>query len=397
MSGPRLTSRRRSGSGSRSASKSRLSRSTVKRSSSSSKSEGANAIGSGGFGTVFSPAFVNTNFTDATHDRRNWVTKVFASKDAYEKAVANIPTIQRIGMNYNAFAYKRPLSLSNVPRSKRANILSAKKRSEPDRNTIFAIRMPNKGLSVRKILDERNLASLRAIPIYTIMGQVCKTIRQMIALTDDGYIHGDIRDTNLLIDPTTGIITIIDFDWFYTKPEFLNEYFGHFGFYSNPPETLLTASGSGHSAEYIKDFKEFFIDRPIIDTINDSNLVNKITLQSVTGSYVLNKNPRIWNKTLDTFDSFGLAWTLLALLGHLYPGALDNKTGSLKRALATRITNNGTPYTDAELDTCATAINAMVQTVLLPMGHFSVRDRRTAAEVYEPAVMVLSAVNPVLI
>jgi len=388
MSGRRLTSRRRSGSHSRS---SKSSRSTVKRSS----SEGANAIGSGGFGTVFSPAFVNTDFTDATHDRRNWVTKVFASKDAYEKAVANIPTIQRIGMNYNAFAYKRPLSLKNVPRSKRQNIRSAKKQSEPDQNTIFAIRMPNKGLSVRKILDERALGSLRAIPIYIIMGQVCKAIRQMTALAENGFIHGDIRDTNLLIDPSTGIITIIDFDWFYTKAEFLNEYFRHFGFYSNPPETLLASSGNG--ADYITDFKAFFIDNPIVDTITDVNLVNKTTLQSVTGSYVLNKNPRIWNKTLVTFDSFGLAWTLLALLGHLYPGALDNKTGSFKRALATRITNNGIPYTDPELDTYATAINAMVQTVLLPMGHFSVGDRRTAAEVYEPAIAVLTAVKPVLL
>ena len=71
--------------------------------------------------------------------------------------------------------------------------------------------------------------------------------------------------------------------------------------------------------------------------------------------------------------------------------------GSFKRALSTRITNNGTPYTDAELDTCATAINAIVQTILLPMGHFSVRDRRLAAEVYEPAVAILTAVNPVLL
>jgi hypothetical protein len=93
----------------------------------------------------------------------------------------------------------------------------------------------------------------------------------------------------------------------------------------------------------------------------------------------MNKNPKMWNKTLDTFDSFGLAWTLLTLFGRLYPGSLDNNIAALKTALATK-------HGSAELD--AHTINAMVQTVLLPMGNFNLKDRQTAADVLEKALIV---------
>jgi serine/threonine protein kinase len=247
------------------------------------------------------------------------------------------------------------------------------------RDEIFGLRMPHKGVSVKHLIEKGIIGSLRAVPIQIIMDQVCKLIHQIKHLVASGYIHGDIRDTNILVDPGTGIFTIIDFDWFDPKATFFSEYFGNFGFYSNPPETLLAPHGVIMKGTYIKQFTTFFVDHPMIRDIERHNHDNGAYLRSVSGSFIMNKNPKMWNKTLDTFDSFGLAWTLLTLFRHLYPGSLDNNIAALKAALATK-------YGSAELD--AHTINAMVQTVLLPMGNFNLKDRQTATDVLEKALAV---------
>ena len=69
---------------------------------------------------------------------------------------------------------------------------------------------------------------------------------------------------------------------------------------------------------------------------------------------------------------------------------------ALKTALATRITNNGIPYTDEEMDICAGAINAMVQSVLLPLGDFNLKNRETIANVYGLAISILSSSRPAI-
>jgi serine/threonine protein kinase len=342
----------------------------------------AAAIGSGGFGSVFSPAFVNTNFTNTTHNRRNWVTKVFFDKDNYLKAVKNIPTLRNLGFNYNAHPYKRELRISkNVPFAKREELIG-----QIGSDEIFGLRMPHRGLSVKHLIERKTLGSLRAVPVQIILGQVCKLIHQIKHMGASGYIHGDIRDTNILVDPVTGLLTIIDFDWFDPKATFFSEYFGNFGFYSNPPETLLAPHGVIMKGTYIKQFTTFFVDHPMIRDIERHNHDNGAYLRSVSGSSVMGKNVEIWKKTLDTFDSFGLAWTLLTLFRHLYPRSLDDDIAALKANLATTITKHSIPYTDVELDVCAFTIHAMVQTVLLPMGNFNLTDRQKAADVLERAL-----------
>lgn len=350
----------------------------------------SNAIGSGGYGTVFSPAFENTNFTDDTHNRREWVTKVFLRNGNYQKAAINIPTVQGLGFNYNAHRYKRPLRISrNVPAAKRADLLAAVGSDE-----IFGLRMPHKGESIDKITSDRAFRELRQLPVYAIMGQTCKMIRQVSTLLESGYIHGDIRTPNILVDRATGIFTIIDFDWFDPKHEFFSEYFTSFGFYSNPPETLLVDPSK--RGNYISAFRQSFVDHACLRSLDATNHLNFAYLLRKSGRPVLDNRPMTWDKTLDTFDSFGLAWSLLSLFQFLYPGSLNNNVPALKSALATRISNNGVPYTDEELDTCAVAINAMVQAVLLPLGDFNLKDRQTISNVYTHAIAILSASRPAI-
>ena len=70
---------------------------------------------------------------------------------------------------------------------------------------------------------------------------------------------------------------------------------------------------------------------------------------------------------------------------------------ALQIYLAGQISKGPTPYTPEELASCAAAINAMVQNVLMPMGHFSLEHRRTAADVYADAIGVLSSVRKALV
>jgi len=219
-------------------------------------------------------------------------------------------------------------------------------------------------------------------------------LRQLNRLVDNGYIHGDMRSTNIVVDPATGVFTIIDFDWFYTKPVFLNKYYQYFGYYSNPPETLLAASNPDEKAEYISDFKMYFINHSIILTIDIMNHENDRFLRSLSAGRVINKDIAVWNKTLDTFDSFGLGWTLLQLFAHLYPRSLNNDVARLKVELKPIISAFGTPYTEEELDTYATAINSFVRRVLFPMGNFNVEHRQSARESYERAMAILASVKP---
>ncbi len=294
---------------------------------------------------------------------------MFFDKDDYDKAVKNIPTLRNLGFNYNAHPYKRPLHISsNVPFAKREELIG-----QIGSDEIFGLRMPHRGLSVKHLIERKTLGSLRAVPVQIILGQVCKLIYQIKHMGASGYIHGDIRDTNILVDPVTGLLTIIDFDWFAPKADFFKEYFEHFGFYSNPPETLLAPHGVIMKKFYIEQFKKCFIDHPMIRDIDRYNSENKAYLRSAAGSSVMDKKLEFWDKTLDTFDSFGLAWTLLTLFRHLYPGSLDNNIAAL-----------ATKHGYAELD--AVTINKMVQTVLLSMGNFNLTDRQTAADVLERAL-----------
>ena len=138
------------------------------------------------------------------------------------------------------------------------------------------------------------------------------------------------------------------------------------------------------------------MDHACLRSLDATNHLNFAYLLRKSGRPVLDNRQITWDKTLDTFDSFGLAWSLLSLFQFLYPGSLNNDVPALKSALATRISNNGVPYTDAELDTCAEAINAMVQAVLLPLGNFNLKDRQTISNVYKHAIDILSASRPTI-
>jgi serine/threonine protein kinase len=103
--------------------------------------------------------------------------------------------------------------------------------------------MPSLGIDVTHLdrfdADTRRFRDyLKRVPIITILEQIVKLFEQLNRLISNNHIHGDIRDTNVMLSKE-GKITIIDFDLLEPLNDFLDNYGFNMGFYSNPPETLF--------------------------------------------------------------------------------------------------------------------------------------------------------------
>jgi serine/threonine protein kinase len=254
--------------------------------------------------------------------------------------------------------------------------------------------MPHLGVDIAKIIDLDDTTSRNAIrqcPVPIVFQQIIKLLEQIDRLGSQGYIHGDIRDTNLMIQPSDGTMTLIDFDWMMPYDEFYSDYSG-FGYYSNPPEFLMKVNLSSILAEegltpdllrsdmphlfsYVTRFEEQFpfvnaVTPTLKEAILSANLKNIEFLRTHT-----------LKSCLPTVDGFGLACSLLTLFYYLYPGSCHSETTpeSLQSSLSTRITKHGEPYNDRELSACSNAILSLVRTVLLPMASFEIDARPTTS------------------
>lgn len=78
------------------------------------------------------------------------------------------------------------------------------------------IRMPYLGIDLYAALNKDNIELVRALSISTIMIQCHKLIRQIDTIRRHKMCHGDIKIENIVIDPESGKMTLIDFDFFET-------------------------------------------------------------------------------------------------------------------------------------------------------------------------------------
>jgi serine/threonine protein kinase len=78
------------------------------------------------------------------------------------------------------------------------------------------IRMPYLGIDLYAALNEDNIELVRALSISTIMIQCHELIRQIDVIRRHKMCHGDIKMDNIVIDPKSGKMTLIDFDFFET-------------------------------------------------------------------------------------------------------------------------------------------------------------------------------------
>ncbi len=77
---------------------------------------------------------------------------------------------------------------------------------------------------------------------------VCKNVlgflRDILHINTAGYVHSDVRETNVVVNLDTARISLIDFGFLLTKPEFVDGYIRvreerNIAYYHIPPECLF--------------------------------------------------------------------------------------------------------------------------------------------------------------
>jgi serine/threonine protein kinase len=212
-------------------------------------------LGEGTYGKVIpASTFLNPDlgkevFVNNTGIKNDNVVKIFKRpfpKDErnYRKTITAYETVRDSLNANNGFRlnpYKN-LKGKNIQATTKARLGITN--NEKD---IYAVRMPNLGHSIWDVVNDDGIKDIiRTISFPMILRQIVKVLQQLHGLEDAGYIHGDIRETNIMIHPITGTITIIDFDLLQTSSDFKKNIWWARN-YNTPPEWI--ANGLGGSMD----------------------------------------------------------------------------------------------------------------------------------------------------
>jgi hypothetical protein len=195
--------------------------------------------GYGGYGVVVSPALENTDETGAVLQFPGMVSKIMVEEGVYEKALENASDIQKRvpDLYVETIPYKKSYHYRNLPKKVQEE-LKIIKPTLNDSSSVYVVRMPDLGESIHKLIQEPVMyRQYRQIPVRTMVLEMLKCMRIVQNIGAKGMIHGDIRDTNVLVNVHTGTMTIVDFDWFMGQDDFLNVY--PQPYYSLPFEILF--------------------------------------------------------------------------------------------------------------------------------------------------------------
>jgi serine/threonine protein kinase len=325
-------------------------------------------LGQGTFGAVVQPALPNRN----TEYPAN-VTKIFTAKDQYLNAIRQAENAKKIGpLGIKAEPYRNSFtvasldpSIRNAIRERAINSIREKiyvpsyverriqeeasritnrndrnsfianetekyKRSKlskkNDEIPIYPLRLDYLGNDFLYLDKGTNYRMLRDIDYKILLHQILKSFKVVKAIWDAGYIHGDIRNSNVLCQLKSGYsvpqgtITIVDFDWLYKKDIFIDQYPTFF--YSHPPEGLLIFEKPRLLHEMLdsktKDELKTIIERELIEARTVHSLFN--TDEAVNGlvniiidargkkSTMNSRRTYVYNTYMASYiDSYGLA------------------------------------------------------------------------------------------
>jgi serine/threonine protein kinase len=327
-------------------------------------------VASGGFGVVVKPAFPN-EVNGIEHEFPGNVTKIFYEEAGLRNALAKANEISHI-MNdqlpekrnegHNAFPYVKQYRFANIPENIQPNIAEAFGRDVGSNEPLHLMRMHNLGVDIFTLNEDPSIIDkLRNVPFVDIFYQFYKLFNQTDALGKHEYVHFDIRETNVMIQPDTGVMTIIDFDLmkpFHERHELFVS--GQSSIkYQHPPECFMyhnmekvenpeismdveqfmytdaASDGERNQArirmmlKYCRDslmyfnkvFAEFGIHTldELYHAIGTANTQNVEYIRELVQAV---QSDIFYNKVLKSIDNYGLSLTLLQLLGHLYPNVV---------------------------------------------------------------------------
>lgn len=198
--------------------------------------------GQGSYGLVISPALGNIDDRGQVIQFPGMVTKIMTNRDDFEKAQRADATMRgkvpSLAQNFIPYRYKftvRNFSSSGLKQRVR-NLFQG---SWLPTNRLYVARMPDLGLDFNKVatLPTKPYQIYRNVGGETMCREILKLMHIVKSTKDAGYIHGDIREVNVMCNIHTGILTIVDFDWFSAVNRFYSNY--PVWFYCHPPEHAL--------------------------------------------------------------------------------------------------------------------------------------------------------------
>ena len=200
-------------------------------------------LGSGAYGFVIRPALFNVNEKGNRIEFPNNITKIMNSRTGKQELITARRIVDKTPMKIPMYRYRRNVTMNNIPESARRFIAKKMKakgvaNSDIDRVKLFPLRMPYLGTSFSDIVKKpETRRRFLQLPFNVIFSEMVRLMKVVKSVKDAGYIHGDIRETNILCNLDTGAMTIIDFDWLMSAEEYLRKYPRFF--YSQPPEIYI--------------------------------------------------------------------------------------------------------------------------------------------------------------
>jgi serine/threonine protein kinase len=341
-------------------------------------------LGKGSYGVVLQPAFNNINAEGNPVSYPNNVVKVLEYNEDYDKSMSDYEILKAKVPNmvvpYYPYIRKfKGKNVANISVTNKKNT-STKKLSNTMpmigyRRDAYAIRMPYLGDSIKDVYttSEKYKKYGKFVP-KVLLEQIYKLMNIVKRTKDAGYIHGDIRDTNVMANVNTGVLTIIDFDWLKPRDEFSNEY--PQPFYSIPPESCIFlkeydekilqsnshetvdskitfALETYYKPRIISNNRLYYPYELLFENVDSDKAYTSFSNEAKEGiKSILNihndtRLEYLKNKFLDTIDSFGLAVTLCFLADKAIP--LTKMTRLLIHTLKTLFRNMAHPNIDKRI------------------------------------------------
>ena len=298
--------------------------------------ESPSVLGKGSYGCVVKPAFSNVDELGRVVHFPNNVTKIYSDRDEAGKAEHNSNVLHALNHRANIpmRRYRKSFTRRNIPEP-----LRRKCNVHPGNNLterIYPVRMPYLGISFADAIQHHK-ADIQAMDPRVIFRSIRKLLEIVAVYRRGEFIHGDIRQPNVTIMPS-GVMHIIDFDWFYKQDTFLQRYTGP-GFYSNPVEASLweewffrsgqptAADLNGLAERYIDTYNSSFASPSYPEWLTKKDVL-ATALRDIHTRFKethRDKSPReqlrlFRTMSIDTFDSFGLAMTLIYFMDGYLPG-----------------------------------------------------------------------------
>ena len=305
--------------------------------SSNTKSENQNNIHTLGEGSYWT---VHENTNDPTKVIRIGISTL--QKNRNVRAAAKRRSNQFLNLTKNNRNRNQEISYNQLP-------AYLQKQYQSYKNTIQASRMPNLGINLLTFMNQYDKKQINLFDrLPALLTQYHTLLRQTYLLSKNHMCHADIHLTNIMINPESLELHLIDFDLLDTFDQTQKRLLGDKQINSwIPPEYLYLRDQEDKLSTYIQKMYETFSE------YYECHHITKDILRFMV--IASNRQNKTTNKDLILYlDNFGLGMPLLQLLTILYPqcvrdsDAYDNIDHAMRDLIGTAIKPSSN--TDRQID-----------------------------------------------